>query len=185
MSSDQFSDKPLPPAEKRCPHCGQVTTSNAGMCWLCLERFSVQEGVTKPLLPPGDGKSHQDSAAWAVLGVIAIFLTIAIAIETPGVLIVLLVFAIPALIRTEAGEPRGPSDNATVMGSYFTVFLSSLGISVIIGIATVAAFFAICFAVGMGVFAATDSLGAIVCGITAGVPAGACVAVFLFRRIWA
>jgi hypothetical protein len=55
MSSSQISDQPLPPEKKRCPHCGEMMPSTAEMCWLCLEKFSIQAGtpglVAKPPVP--------------------------------------------------------------------------------------------------------------------------------------
>jgi hypothetical protein len=183
MSSNQFSDKPLPPTEKRCPQCGQMTTSNAGMCWLCLEKFSVQEGINKTA-PPTEIKESSDSIAWALLGVIAIVLTVIIALEMPGVLAVILVLAIPALIRTLMATENEPEVKRTSIGAALLLFFSSLGIATFTGAAAAAAFFAICFSVGWVGFVATESFAAVACGIVAGIAAGVLVAVLLFKRLW-
>jgi hypothetical protein len=181
MSSNQFSDKPLPPTEKRCPQCGQMTTSNAGMCWLCLEKFSVQEGEPPP--PAADQPRPADSMAWVIVGVVAIVLTAVLVREMPGVLAVILVVAIPALIRTLTTENQR-RDNSTGFGSVAMIFLSSLGIATFVGVAAAAAFFAICFSVGWISFLATANLAAIAVGIIAGIVAGVTVAVFLYKRLW-
>jgi len=183
MSSDQFSDTPLP-QEKRCSQCGQVTTSDAGMCWLCLERFSVQEGLHKPPLPPGEPKSTKDNAAWAVVGVIAIVLTVAIAIEMPGVLLVLIVFATPALIRAIFATEKEPRGAPTSIGTFTMIFFSSLGIASFTGSAAIAAFVAICFSIGAVGILQFESMAVVIFGVIAGIIAGTTVAVFLFKRLW-
>ena len=45
MSSDQFSEKPLPPGRKRCPYCGEILKSTDEVCWLCQQKVGVQEGL--------------------------------------------------------------------------------------------------------------------------------------------
>jgi hypothetical protein len=51
-SSDQFSAEPLPPGEKRCSQCGQLTTSYAGICWLCLENLPSEVQQAERTLRP-------------------------------------------------------------------------------------------------------------------------------------
>src|SRR5271155_2576355 len=110
MSSDQFSEKPLPASNKFCPYCGEGIPAGARACWLCLTKYAIQEGVPAPTARDRSAPDKQDragdSAAWAAFGVVALFLIGALALETPGVLIVLLILAAPAMARALVSASR-------------------------------------------------------------------------------
>jgi hypothetical protein len=110
----------------------------------------------------------------------------------PGVLIALLVLVTPALIRTRIASSRQRAAGAPPSGPAAAVatFLSSLGVIALIGLASVAAFYATCFAVCMGGLMVEDlnhgkSYGWImVASVGAGLVPGLWVAVRLCRRFW-
>jgi|ERR1043165_8125750 hypothetical protein len=199
MSSEQFSEKPLPSAEKRCPHCGATMPAAAEMCWLCREKFSVQPGTppqygrsSEPPASEGQAKSLGDNAAWAVFGVLAIILCVALAFSAPGVLIVLLIVATPALIRTLVVGASQHDQPAQVSGpNLVQIFLSSIGIAAVVGVASFVAFFATCFVVCVGGLALNDLNHSrsydwvVVASAGAGLVPGLLVAFSLFRYFWA
>jgi len=91
-------------------------------------------------------------------GVLAILLCIAMAIETPGVLLFLLILATPALIRTAvvlnraAARPSPnhlPKNEPGSAPSFLRTFLSSVGVLAVVGLVSVqassAAFIVACF----------------------------------------
>src|SRR4051794_9217653 len=103
MNSDQFSDKP-PPGKKRCPHCGELMSASAEMCWLCREKFSVQAGeapyhssASGAALAHGrPGAGMGDNVAWLFVGGLVILICGVLAFEAPGVLLILVILATPA-----------------------------------------------------------------------------------------
>jgi hypothetical protein len=97
----------------------------------------------------------RDNTAWAVFGVLAIFLIAGLALEAPGVLIVLLILAVPATIRAAVAY-SGAQQEAAGGPSFLLLLLSSLGIAALIGVASFGAFFATCFVVCFGGLALSD-----------------------------
>ena len=208
MSSDQISEKPLPSGKKRCPYCGEVMSSTAETCWLCLEKFSIQEGAPQPdgrsresAAPTQQERSSGDNLAWAFFGVLAIILCVGLAFAAPGVLVVLLILATPALIRTAMVMNRAPAQAAPAeskeeppsVPSFLGIFLSSLGVTVMVGLLSFVAFFAafcvVCF--GGGALESHDKYGIpvhglelLVAGVCVGLVPGLFVAIWLFRRLW-
>ena len=43
MSSEEFSEKPLPAEQKRCYYCGAMTAARNRICWLCHEKYAIQK----------------------------------------------------------------------------------------------------------------------------------------------
>lgn len=138
-----------------CPSCGaKRITSAAEPCWLCSERLPE---VSQPVAggPVEGRKKHPVLIGIALL---VILLMVALAIETPGLLVVLAVAATPGLIRMvvvakrdrEAGQPLGA-------GEKVGVFLGTLGAVVMVGVAAGVAFFATCFAICLGMLAIDQS----------------------------
>jgi hypothetical protein len=119
----------------------------------------------------------------------AILLCGALAFEAPGVLVILLILATPALIRTvvvTAGKHQvSPENGFTMLGT----FLSSLGVAALVGLASFVAFFATCFVVCLGGLSLGDTRHAenwiLPVSVIAGLVPGLAVAVWLFRYFWA
>jgi hypothetical protein len=219
MSFGYYSVQPLP-NEKRCPQCGALTTSTAAMCWLCLEKYSIQEGAAKHNEPSSESSVHPrqgvaagDNAAWVVVGILAVVVGVALATGeladpidpfTAGwqVLLVLLVPALvvatPALIRTLVAFSRKQGPAAPASGLTFVgIFLSSLGVTAMVGLASFVAFFATCVGLGIGGLALSRSdpihpgandrgmvSAIILVSIGAGLVAGLALAIWLFRLLW-
>lgn len=77
MTSEQISEKPLPPDKNRCPHCGGIKAPTDEMCWQCLEKFSFQEGPpnARPMASAADAEASPDIyGVWAIGMVVAALL---------------------------------------------------------------------------------------------------------------
>ena len=192
MSSDQYANRPMP-SGKHCPHCGADMPANSSECWLCREKLAIREGAPSPIARRESSYLIEerawtgDNVAWMMLGVLAIVLCVSIAFAAPGFLLLLLVLATPALIR--AGIAGFRDERAVASGpSFVMVFLSSLGIAAIVGLASYAAFFATCLAVCLGGLALDGSLRnpdlLMVASVGGGLVPGIAVAVLLFRRLY-
>jgi hypothetical protein len=119
MSSDQYSEKPLPPQKKECPRCGELMPVSAKRCWLCLERFPAQSVIAQPEAPVPAKPSEAIAAGsppvarkappirfekisgatigWLIGGALLLVLVGVVAYEAPGLLFCLLAFG-PGLI---------------------------------------------------------------------------------------
>jgi hypothetical protein len=87
----------------------------------------------------------------AVIGALTLLVCLGLALTAPGVLIVVLILATPALIRTILQTSRPNPDNPFARGpNVATLFLSSLGIVAVVGLASGVAFFTTCFVVCLG-----------------------------------
>jgi hypothetical protein len=154
MSSDQFSEKPLPQGKKRCPYCGEILKASDAACWLCLENVGVQEGWPEPS-PSDRANLHRthassgESAALAIFGILAVLWIIGTAFEAPGMLLILLVLAVPALIRAAMSAQRG-ADDIERTPNFFLLFLNSLGVAALVGVASAIAFWATCVVICFG-----------------------------------
>ena len=173
MSSDQFSEKPLPPGKKRCPYCGDIVPANAEICTRCQQSFAIREG-----LPPAKAEPERNtsSAKYAVMAFVACLLILvsALAARAPGILF-LLVFAVPALFHTLVGRPVDPEPN------HFKVFFATLALIITIFVASAIAFTVACFAVGFGVVVFTGDPGddgdwILICPVSSGLVAACLIA---------
>jgi hypothetical protein len=196
MTFGMFSTSPRPPeADKRCQHCGApIKPGKAEACWLCLEQHSIQEGMPRRHNDRGAttvsrSEAPGQTSAWAIFGGLAILVCIGLAIEAPGALVMFLILATPALIRTLIVLAPGQDTGTPAEGpTFLRTFLASLGVTYLVSIAAgcafSAAFFAVCTAglvVGSG---GPDLSGVIVPSLTAGTIAGLVVAAFLFWLFW-
>lgn len=160
--------------------------------------MNSHEFISAPQPPAGGPFDRQDAPparrdapALIAFGILAVLVCIGLALEAPGLLLVLLVVATPAMIRTVVIASRERSTGSAPSGTAAAgIFLSSLGIVVIIGLASIAAFYATCFAVCLGSLTLTDlgrgnSSGWImVASVGAGLAPGLFVAYWLARRLW-
>jgi hypothetical protein len=153
--SDQVTNKPAPPPpEPTCPECGAVVRDRlATKCWMCHEPLNVAGtgGAPNPFRLP---EPRGDNPGWAVFGGLTLLLFAGLAIDSPGILIGLLILAVPALIRMAVQTERALGAGQTVsFGSMWLAFFTSIGIVAVVGVASAASFFVTCFAVclvGMG-----------------------------------
>lgn len=190
MGSDQISETALP-SRKRCPYCGEINTSPMRMCWLCLEKMSFQEGTADPRDTTGqviDARGGRappsDSAAFAGVGILGAMIALTLAIEAPGMLIVLAILALPALLRTVFVIQHTSAAPAQRFGGYLLAFTSALGVATLVGIVGFVAFgigFTItCFGQIYGLEKETGMMiSLVVAGTFAAIPT-----LYLIWRLW-
>ena len=113
MSSEQLSDKPLPPETRVCKQCGEVLFASAKSCWLCLENESVEEGEPRRQIQRSE-TSGEDRLSWILFGILAVGLAVGAALESPGILLIGFILMVPVFIRMivksmarKNQEPRG------------------------------------------------------------------------------
>ena len=167
MSSDQYSEMPLPPDKKRCPYCGDIVPKDANVCSVCQEDFAVRAGLPKAKVEPEHLPTFMSGkyAAMMFAGVLVIIAT-ALATRSPGVL-VLLLLGVPALIHAVIATAPGTKPNRV------HVILGTFGVGVAIFLAGMATFVVTCFTIGLSCVALTNSFGlwglvvAVICGIVA------------------
>jgi hypothetical protein len=134
---------------RTCPECGAVVEGNR--CWLCHRSLTAdQAGVAQATAPYERQQASQStfglSTLFLVITVIAVCLGVFVA--APGLGILLAVIAVPAFVRTSAAtsaqeQSAGrPVDVPDKVG----LFLGSIGIMLLIGLAGFGAFFAACWA---------------------------------------
>lgn len=201
-----MSDEPQPEGsrgDERCAHCGAAFKSFADpRCWLCgHERKQAARYWILPekIVPCGgeppsafESGSTGDNATVVGFWLLAALVCFGLLLTAPGLLIVLAVLATPALARTaylswrakQAGERRSRSDT-------IVAFLASLGTVVVVGSASVIAFFATCFAVCFGWYSLAEKGGgetsigrASYIGLAAGVLVGLSAAFLMFWALW-
>jgi len=143
--------------------------------------------IERPDLPASQG----DAPAFWILGLLMIGLCLGLMFEAPGILVVLLVLATPALIRTCIASARQRAEGAPPSGlSKVGTFISSVGVIALIGLAAGGAFYATCFAVCLGGLSVAelnhgkDAGWILIPSVGAGLAVGLWVAVRLIRRHW-
>src|SRR5206468_3292800 len=96
----------------------------------------------------------------------------------------------PALIRTAVTTTRQSAEGQKVTaGKAVLTLLSSVGVVAVVGVASVAAFYAACFAVcavgfGFGGGARGSEDVILIASVSAGVVPGVAVAILLFWLLW-
>ena len=203
MTSDQFSEKPLPPDKKRCPHCGEPVSRRGQVCWLCRQAY-VQEAPAKRR-PPVPFEKKSDNTIWMVFGILAALIVAGLMFEWPGLLIVTVLMVILAMARSAqaskqekltnnvqdmASDSLAPEDEpaveAPVHGAVRS-FASGVAIAFATCVAFFATFFVSCTAIFMGgaaldhAFGNNGALGAII--VLAALGGGFVAAIFVASRV--
>lgn len=188
MSSEQFSDTPMPDV-KPCPHCGEAMPATAQMCERCAEKHGIQAGLPAYKSNPLPSEKHGNDpavseAGWKFLGVLFIVIGVGVAIVAPGVLVIMAVVGTLALVRTLTQARGREETTVAIQPSDLHVFLCSVGIMTVVGVASVIAFCSVCFAVGCVGVGVTDKLDWAVRQEVVGGIAALIVAVWLGHRLW-
>ncbi len=181
-----------------CPDCGAINPARAGKCWLC-GRDLTPKIPPRPAAPATPVVSTNPYAAPLApvsappqFGLSSLFLIVTLACIclglasiAPGLIVPLLVVAVPALVRTFAKSARSAArgERSTVadkIGAFFTsVFLMWM-----IMAAGSVAFFGAC-AVGLGVATATRQPDtAIIVALAAAGIFSLAVMIALFVKTW-
>ncbi len=180
-------DEPL-----NCPECGAVNFGASEKCWLCGHILTIGAKTTfSPDRPPLsiDASHATDASRTYSLSTLFLLVTMAavlcgITAVAPGLGIVLMILAVPALVRTFAYSAGQKNMGKRVMPyENLAMFLLSMGIVFLIIIAASIAFVAACF---VSVIAPANQLGSAALG-PAMIISGAValfVAGFLFVKTW-
>src|SRR5437867_2085744 len=89
-----------PSGQRLCPECGATVPANAPRCWMCQTPLKAgEEEHRPPPRPRRDLPQRGDSPLVIAVGVAAVVVAVGAAIDEPGVLILVLILAMPALIR--------------------------------------------------------------------------------------
>lgn len=187
--SDHITTTPTPePTKPTCPECGaEIRIPAATRCWLCQEPLAkaTAADMTRQIrrAPVGDSSASQ-VVAILVLGLLVVLGLMAG--QATGVLIGLLILSVPALVRTVVMSSRQRDAGAPAAAtSVFFTFLTSLGIVVVVGIASGIAFFATCFVVCLLQLNSSGKGDGILAGsVLAGLVTGFIVFLFLMRALW-
>src|SRR5262245_31022907 len=137
------------PASPRCPECGAPLSGPQARCWLCHGKPS-DASAENPYAPPrplaGENTAVQFSLASLFLLITLVAVCLGVFMIAPGLGILLVLVATPALIRTtvavsyqkQAGAPLAPLDKVWV-------FFVSFFIMIAVGVAAFVAFQVVCW----------------------------------------
>ena len=143
----------------RCPQCGAARDEGAARCWLChaelppagREPFSAGDPAAergrwpKTTLDPF-ATGQQFSIATVLMITTLIAVCLGVLRLSPGFGIAVIVFAVPALIRTVVvGVQTKSAGKRLSIGDKLTAFVASLGLMILVAIAGVIAFQIACW----------------------------------------
>lgn len=144
----------------KCPQCGAERVAGSTVCWLCRAPLAEGEGLTGPnpyAAPQSLARPPQFGLASLMLVITLAGLCLGLVTVAPGLIVPLLVFVIPAIIRTTIVTSRRAVDGAQqTLGNKVLTFLASLGIVYVVWMAGVVAFFGAC-SVMLAAFAAAPA----------------------------
>src|SRR4051794_33169466 len=117
MSKGSFSSTPPNPVGvEHCPYCDAEYRPTAdGRCWLCWQPLTpggTEAPVSRRTSPVVRGEPAGQGAGWIVFGVLALVISLGLAFDAPGILIGVVIVALPAAIRTLVLASRHPADSA-------------------------------------------------------------------------
>ena len=157
MKSDRFSEKPLS-SKPHCPFCdAELYSTKVLKCWLCHQQLSTAKtGDAEAAGKMRDIRLHprelvRDEGPWTVFGVLSLLMIVGMSMAAPGFLVVLLILAVPAVIRATIRTAQVvPAENEFPAAPFVRLFVSSIGIVVMIGLAAFISFGVAFFVVCMG-----------------------------------
>jgi hypothetical protein len=168
-----------------CPECGAEIPAGARQCWLCHRPLET-EGVPAPAGMPAARRAI-GLGFWVLLLALVVVLIGAI-LEYPGLGILVAVVGTPALVLVfQRARPGGDLEKASGL-------LATAGAVLAVVVASVIAFVAVCFPVGL--LAVVGQIGEqnktaeqwgvilLIAAWPLGIAAGLTVGWFLFRRLW-
>ena len=181
----------------RCPHCDAENPPGERTCWLCREAIASacgDEVSSKDFVRPSSGRADTNtwtfhlSSLMIVIAIIAIFL--GLLREVPGLSILLVIVATPAVVRTCVATSRRRAKGAPMTRvERLWAFAGSVGVVAVTGAASTAAFSAICFGSAFLGAAATSGqrgsypgLAGLIWGAMIGGGLGFIIAVYVFYR---
>jgi hypothetical protein len=171
----------------RCPDCGAPLKDGESACWLCRRELPGGElSASSPLAKEGRGAGQFSLASiFLIVTLIAVCLgTLRLA---PGLGVLLMVVAAPALIRTcIVGAKEKRSGHSLSIREKLLAFLASSAIIILIGVAGFIAFQIACWgscAVVAGI-QQKEGENALIVGIATGSLAGIGTMIWLVWTTW-
>jgi hypothetical protein len=133
----------------RCPECGAALDSREGRCWLCRREVSGPE-VNPYASPPAAALAAASPAQFSLVTLLLVITLVAVCLgvtmAAPGLGVLLMVLAAPALVRTMVAGVRQKQVGARMTtAEKMAAFCVSLLVMVMIGVAAVAAFEIACW----------------------------------------
>ena len=153
----------IPPviATKACVHCGALSQTADGKCWLCYEDKSATNPYAISGNPLTDDSASTPTTTWdMVFGVllgVCVLLTMLIAIglaaQDRGLLIPFAIFMGPAFVVTfiRGLVPHGKTGIARPASLFFT-FIISLLVTMLVSVVLIVAAAILLFLVCIGIF---------------------------------
>ena len=152
----------IPPvlATQACVHCGALSQSPEGKCWLCFENKSAPNPFSVSGTPMEEAAAVSPMTTWDVvfgilLGIcvlLTILIGIGLAVEDRGLLVPFAIFIGPAYVVTiirgvvppgNKGSPRP----ANLFLTFMVSLLATVSISIILAIAAVVLLFLACIGI--------------------------------------
>jgi hypothetical protein len=165
-----------------CPHCGAEVQTPGSPCWLCRQKAAQAE--PNPYASPRPiENATQFSLASLFLVMTLVAVCLGVFMIAPGLGILFAFITTPAFIRTMVAASRGRQVGEPMSAMEKTgIFLISWFIMCAVGIASVVAFMAVCFAGAL----ITESVGAsleivLMAGVLGGLAAAIPLTVWLLR----
>lgn len=182
-----------------CPSCGAQNRADSVECFLCHQPFGLTEPtsaqspttwVPSPVSPTDDlAAAHADiqrtfklSSLMLIIALVAVCL--GALVESPGLGVVLIIVAAPALLRTLAAIHyfRGRGQRLTTVDKVL-FFVGSLLIVTMILMSTLIAFTIVCFPAGLVAIGTLQGAGFLF-AVTAGFVPAVFVAYQTTRALW-
>lgn len=191
---------PFPPPAKNksaalafCPACGAGITPGQSACWLCFAPLHQAHFAALPAIP-ADPKLTANPGQFSIATILLVTTLIAVCLGvfrySPGLGIVLIIFAAPALVRTVyVGRREKRHGQRMTIGGKVGHFFLSLAIMYAVWTAAAMAFFITC-AGSLGVAALANSASSqaggsvMVIGLIASLVLSLVVAVVILRATW-
>jgi hypothetical protein len=144
-------------AEVSCPHCGAAVPSGASKCWLCYTPIVASDGQTV-LTRAGTGREQGApiaptsgfSLASLMMLVTLVCVVLGVFTIAPGIGVPLAIVAAITWLRTvSVVKSRASTGSPLSSADIILVFLRSIALTfvilILVGVAAVAAFAAVCF----------------------------------------
>lgn len=144
----------------KCPECGAELARGAAQCWLCRAPIAASGAAPEVVLatavdepanpyraPQPSSSPQQFRLSTLLLSVTVVALCVGLYRVAPGLIVVLLIFAVPALVRT-ASKSRRAAELGMPMsaGEKVASFLAGVGIVLLVLVGLCIAFFLACLA---------------------------------------
>lgn len=172
----------------RCPDCGALLQRGEDKCWLCRRERHADDARTSA---PFAARERKPSGQFSLATVFLIITLVAVCLGTlrlaPGVGVLLLIVAVPALVRTcVVGVKEKRGGHSLSIGEKLIAFLASSAIVVLVGVAGFIAFQIACWGSCAAVAGIQQKEGenAMLIGIGIGCIAGLGTIIWLIWKTW-